>query len=156
MKYLLRSLKYFIYLTIILTLVIVALVAFKIVDGNLSTMFVNGYDSYWQIALLMAVFALIYPKYGFSTRKAYLKGSPEELRNGMDEVMSSHGYKLEKEEGDTLCYIKRSGFSRALKMWEDRITFTKILTGYELEGLTRDLPRLISALEYKLSSETPE
>ena len=55
MKYLVRALKYFVYLFIILALLIAVLVLTKVVDGNLSTMFVNGTDSLWQIALVMAV-----------------------------------------------------------------------------------------------------
>ena len=157
MKYLTRSLKYFFYLTIMLVLVIAALMAFKIVDADPSTLFVNGYDSYWQIALMMAAFALIYPRYGFSTRKANLKGSPEELREGIEKVMADHGYRLEKEDEDgNLSFRKRNALSRAIKMGEDRITFSKNLTGYDLEGFTRELPRLISALEYRFSSEDVE
>ena len=62
MKYLVRAVKYFIYLMIILSLIIVVLIMTKMVESDISKMFVNGYDSLWQIALMMAVFALIYPK----------------------------------------------------------------------------------------------
>ena len=67
MKYIIRSLKYFCYLIIILTLIILALVLTGFVEADLSKMFVNGYDSLWQIALIMLAFALIYPRFGFST-----------------------------------------------------------------------------------------
>ncbi len=153
MKYLIRSIKYFFYLVIILCLVIAALILFKLVDGNITTMFVNGLDSLWQMAAIIAVFAIIYPRFGFTTRKAYVRGSDEELRDGIMEVMRNHGYKLEKEDGSVLCFIKRSPVSRALKMWEDRITFSREVAGYELEGLARDIPRLVSALESRLGNQ---
>ena len=45
MKYIVRSLKYFVYLIVILTLIIVVLVLAGFVEGDLSKIFVNGYDS---------------------------------------------------------------------------------------------------------------
>lgn len=152
MKYLIRSIKYFFCLILILALIIAVLVAMKIVDADFSTMFVNGYDSYWQMAALMAVFALAYPKWGYSSRKAVLNGSFEELGDRIVKVMEAHGYVLEGTDGEDMTFRKASGLSRALKMWEDRITFTRDINGYQLEGLTRDLPRLVAALETEFST----
>lgn len=147
MKYFVRSIKYFFYLLLILALVILVLIAGKFVEADLSTMFVNGYDSMWQMALVMALFALVYPKFGFSSRRAVVPGSSEELKPAVMKVMDLNGYRLEKQEGEDFTFIRRSGFSRALKMWEDRISFTRTVNGYDIEGLTRDLPRIISGLE---------
>ena len=62
MKYLIRSLKYYCYLIILLALIILALVLTGFVEADLSKMFVNGYDSLWQIALVMLAFAALYPR----------------------------------------------------------------------------------------------
>jgi hypothetical protein len=147
MKYLIRSVKYFCYLIILLALIILALVLTGFVEADLSKMFVNGYDSLWQIALIMLVFALIYPRFGFSKRTAHLFGSPEELRSDVVKTMERLGYRLEGERDGGWSFLRRSGFSRALKMWEDRITMTTGGAGLEVEGLTRDLARIVSALE---------
>lgn len=147
MKYLIRSLKYFFYLAIILCLILAALVAFKLVEADISKMFVHGYDSLWQIALLLAAFAALYPRFGFSRRSATLPGSPEETREGVIRAMESNGYIPERQEGEKMTFRKKSVVSRAFKMWEDRITITKEISGYCLEGLTKDLPRLVAALE---------
>ena len=147
MKYFVRSVKYFFYLLLILALVILVLIAGKFVEADLSTMFVNGYDSLWQMALVMALFAMVYPKFGFSSRRAVVPGSFEELKPAVMKVMDLNGYRLEKQEGEDFTFVRRSGFSRALKMWEDRISFTRTVNGYDIEGLTRDLPRIISGLE---------
>lgn len=151
MKYLIRSIKYFFYLLIILALVICALIAFKIIEADFSTIFVNGYDSYWQIALLMAVFAIIYPKFGFSERKVYVPGEFSELAQGIRKVMEEHGYVEETATADGATYIKRSAVTRTFKMWEDRITLKSDLGGFRMEGLAKDLPRLISAIEAEFS-----
>ncbi|MCR4824850.1 MAG: hypothetical protein K5849_05790 [Bacteroidales bacterium] len=147
MKYIVRSLKYFCYLLVLLTLIILALVLTGFVEADLSKMFVNGYDSLWQIALVMLFFALIYPRFGFSSRTAHLYGSPEELRPDIMKAMEGLGYRLESETDGSYSFLRRSALSRALKMWEDRITVSPSGSGLEIEGLTRDLSRVVSALE---------
>ena len=42
---------------------------------------------------------------------------------------------------------------RLFRMLEDRVTFTRTATGFELEGPTKDLVRIVSALEYKFRPE---
>ena len=61
--------------------------------------------------------------------------------------MEGLGYRLDSEEGGEFRFLRRSGFSRALKMWEDRITLSPGSAGMEVEGLTRDLSRIVSGLE---------
>ncbi len=147
MKYIMRSLKYFVYLVVILTLIIVILVTAGFVESDISKIFVNGYDSLWQIALMMAVFAAIYPKFGFSTRTAHFYGTPQEADTALGEVMERLGYKLEQQDGESSCYVKRSPFSRLVKMYEDRITVRHIAAGLELEGLTKDTVRIAAGVE---------
>ena len=139
MKYIIRSLKYFCYLMVLLAVLILALVLTGFVEADLSKMFI--------IALVMLVFAAIYPRFGFSKRTAHLYGSPEELRPTIVKVMEGLGYRLESEDGGSFCFLRRSGLSRALKMWEDRITISPSGAGLEIEGLTRDLTRIVSGLE---------
>lgn len=154
MKYLVRAIKYFAYLLIILSLVILVLVKLGLVEGDLQTMFVNGYDSLWQIAAIAAVFSALYPRLGFSERLLSLPGSDEELRGGILEVMENRGYRLESETPDRKTFIKRAPLSRALSMWEDRITFTRDLSGYRIEGLTKHTVRIISALGAKFDPDS--
>lgn len=147
MKYIIRSLKYFCYLVVLLTVIILALVLTGFVEADLSKMFVHGYDSLWQIAIILVIFAIIYPRFGFSKRTAHLYGSPEELRPDIVRVMENLGYRLESEQAGVYAFRRRSGLSRALKMWEDRITIAPSGAGLEIEGLTRDLTRIVSGLE---------
>ena len=147
MKYFIRSLKYYCYLMILLTIIVLALVLTGFVEADLSKMFVNGYDSLWQIALFMLAFALFYPRFGFSKRTIHIYGSQEEVRPAVMRVMQGLGYGLENDSDGRFAFRRRSGFSRALKMWEDRITLSPSVSGWEAEGLTRDLGRIVSALE---------
>ena len=147
MKYFIRSVKYFFYLLVILAIIITILVLAGFVEADISKIFVNGYDSLWQICLIMAVFAAIYPRFGFSSRTAHVYGSPEDVRPLLLKVMDLHGYRLEKDGGDSLTFVKRSVISRLLKMWEDRITISFDVAGLRLEGISKDLVRLVSGLE---------
>lgn len=146
MRYLIRSVKYFIQLMVILTLVIAILVVAKVVDADISKIFVNGYDSLWQIALLMAAFAAIYPRFGYAKRQAIVPGSDEETAPVLEKVMAAFGYEKEQRSDGVLAYRKRSFGDRLLRLFEDRITVTRFVSGYELEGSNKDIVRLINAL----------
>ena len=147
MKYLVRAIKYFFKLLAILALIIALMVALKFVDADISKMFVHGYDSLWQIALIMAVFAGIYPRFGYVTRSIPVPGDPEEGRKILDRAMDARGYVLQNEEDDTLVYVKRSKLDRILKMYEDSITITRTVLGYDIEGAGRDVARTATAIE---------
>lgn len=154
MKYLIRAARYFLYLLIILILIITALVAFKVVESDFSKMFVNGYDSLWQIALIMAALALVYPRFGFSSRSVKIPGSNEEIIPEVCKVMEDHGYKLTWQDSDgSLKFRKRAPLVRMLKMGEDTLTFTRTGTGYEVEGITKDLVRIVSSLDYRYRTD---
>lgn len=146
MRYLIRSVKYFLYLFIILSLMIAVLMTLNLVESDLDKLFVNGRDSLWQIALLMAVFAAIYPRFGYTTRFVPMAGSFEELRPGAVEMMKASGYVLEKEAEGSLSFRRRSPLSRAMKMFEDRISFTHALGGWNIEGHSRDVMVIASKL----------
>lgn len=67
--------------------------------------------------------------------------------------MESRGYELETEENQIMTFRLHSKVSRIAKMLEDRVTFIKVPEGFEVEGLRKDIIRLISGLEYKLNNE---
>lgn len=161
MKYLVRSIKYYLYLLIILCVIIAVLVLTGIVESDISQMFVNGYDSLWQMALLIAVFAAIYPRFGYTSRMVHLPGSSEEIRPDVVSKMTALGYVVESEDaaakdgtepakdgtepaGEDICFRRRTALSRALKFWEDRITFTRVASGFEVEGITKDVVRIMN------------
>ncbi|MBO4263691.1 MAG: hypothetical protein J5871_03310 [Bacteroidales bacterium] len=146
MRHFIRSVKYFVYILLILCLVIAILSLAGIVDSDPGKIFVNGYDSFWQIALLLAVFSAVYPLLGYARREAVIPGADEEVRPVLFKVMEAHGYVLEKEGDANWVFRKKSGLDRLLKSFEDRVTVTRSLTGFQLEGLNRDIVRLCAAI----------
>ena len=63
--------------------------------------------------------------------------------------MEERGYELETEEGENMTFRLRNKFNRAARTWEDRITLTRELAGFYMEGISKDVARLASALEFK-------
>lgn len=155
-KYAVRAVKYFIYIIILFSLIIAVLVFSGFVESDIDTMFRGGWRSIWQIAVLFAVVAAVYPKWGFTKRKVNIPGEYHEIRQGVLDFMAERGYKLETEDGENMTFRLRSKFSAIVKMLEDRVTFTRELGGFSVEGLTKDILRLSGGLEYKFRPADPE
>ncbi len=153
MKYIVRALKYFVHLTVLLALLIVILALMGLVPGDIDRIFINGTQSIGQMALIVALFAIVYPRLGYTTRNVYIKGSSEEIEPRLDGFMRSRHYVLVKKDEDKLLYRKASVPERILKMGEDTVTFTRVINGYALEGSTKDVVRLDTGLTQFFESE---
>ena len=153
MKYLVRSIKYFAYLAIFLCIVLVLLSVFGVIGSSVNDIFREGTTSLLKIAGILAVFAIIYPRLGFGTRKAFVPGAYGEIRLGVVDLMHERGYVLESEEGENMTFRLQSPVMRLFRMLEDRITFTRCGTGFELEGPVKDLVRIARALESRFRPE---
>ena len=152
MKYIIRALKYFVYLCIVLALFIAILYAFGLVGGGVDGIFKGGRDSLWKIAGIVAAFAAVYPAFGFGTRRLMAPGAFEDIRDSLVDAMAELGYELEKEDGEDLSFRKRGWAQRLLGMFEDRLTFTRCMGGFDVEGRSKNVLRAISSLEYRFRS----
>lgn len=153
MRYLIRSLKYFVWFTVILCITMGIMVALGVVDADPKLMFRDGMKSVWQIAALFFVVALVYPLTGFRKINAVVPGEYNEVRDKVVSFMESKGYYLETEEGEIMTFKLRSKVRAFLKMNEDRVTFVKEPGGFVVEGLRKVTIRLVSGLEYKFRDE---
>lgn len=151
MKYLLRAVKYFLSLAVLFCLIIAALVAVKMVDADLSTMFRNGTDSLVQIAVIGAVFALIYPRFGYCERTVAVFGSIAENLADISEIMKVRGYVLESKDDTKAVFHKSFLLTRIMRLGEDKITITSDVRGLSVEGATKDVVRIITAIETRFN-----
>ena len=156
MKYILRAVKYFITISVLVTLILLALVLTHVVSSDINVMFVNGWKSVGYIAIMFAGVAAIYPLLGYKKLKANALGDYEELREGVVKCMEERGYVLGSENEQSMLFRARSTASRIFRLGEDRITLTKVLGGFEVEGLARDVARIVYALEFKLRDPDAE
>ena len=156
MKYLIRSIKYFIYFSVLCSLIITALVLIGAVEGGVENIFEEGYRSIGKIAIFFAIVSAAYPKFGFFRRDMSFKGEWDQIRNQTVEFMDERQYVLESESADKVTFRVMSMAGRISKMLEDRITLTKTEEGWQMEGLRKDVLRLASGLENRLTPQDAE
>ena len=150
MKYFIRSVKYFIYLSVLIVIIMALLVLIKAVEPDIGTMFRNGYDALWQIAVLFAAVAAFYPKIGYVERFAASSIDWESSRSEIKKYMENHYYSLEKAKPGLMTFRHNGTVSRISRMYEDRITITSAEGGVTVEGLRKDVLRIASGLERTL------
>ncbi len=153
LKYIIRAIKYFFYFSLLLAVLLTILVLAHIVDGNIESMFRDGYKSLAQIGIMFGCVSAVYPVFGFIRKGTVIPGEHGDIRNGIIDFMEGRGYRLESEDGENMTFRSRALFHRLSRMLEDRITFTRELGGYQVEGLRKDVVRLIYGLEHKFREE---
>ena len=147
MTYLRRALKYFIQTCILFGLIIAVLMLSGMVSTDISVAFQHGWTSVWWILAIFAVMALVYPFFGYQKRMIHVKGDPALAKDGIAEALRGRGYVLASDTDGVLKFHLTAPLNRAFRFWEDTITFTPVLGGWEVEGLSRDLVRVVSSIE---------
>ena len=147
MTHLRRALKYFIQTCLLLVIILAVLMLSGMVSKDISVAFQHGWTSVWWIIALIAVMALVYPFFGYQKRMIHVKGDPALAKDGIAEALRGRGYVLAGETDGVLKFHLTAPLNRAFRMWEDTITLTPTLGGWEAEGLSRDLVRVISSIE---------
>lgn len=154
MKYLIRSIKYFIYFSLMCTVIVSALVLIGAVDGDINAIFEDGYASIGKIAIFFALVAAVYPKVAFIQRGISSDKEWSEIRTEVIEYMKEHQWELEGESDGVATFRVRGTAARISKMYEDRITLTRYAGGYQMEGLRKDVMRLATGLEHRLDPQS--
>ena len=147
MRYLVRALKYFITLWLIICAALAIFQLIGIVEGGVESMFKGGWNAVWQIAALFALFSSIYPLLGYGRRLLDMKGDKEKYDEVVDEYMQKNGYVVDYQNDAMISYILGNPLKRLFKFWEDRINFTRREGGYELEGNRKEILRIIYSIE---------
>ena len=147
MRYIARAVKYFIYFFILLALLLGIMIVFKLTGGGIESIFKEGWTSVGKIAILFALVSSVYPLFGFVKKTAIIPGEYVQIKDDVIRFMQEKGYRLEKEEGENLTFRDRGAVGRLLKMYEDRLTFTRSFSGFEIEGLRKDVIRIVYGLE---------
>lgn len=151
MQYFIRAVKYFFYFAILTTLILSVLVIIGAVEGNIESMFSDGYNAIWKMAIFFILVAAVYPKFGFINRRLYVDGDWDTLKNTALTYMAERRYILVSENGDDVTFRCKDIASRISKMYEDTVVLKKTEDGYFLEGLRKDVIRLAAGLEHRLT-----
>ncbi len=150
MKYFIRSVKYFFYFAFLTTAIILALVLIGAVEGSIETIFEDGYNSVWKIAIFFAMVAAVYPKFGFIRRKLETNADWNTVKGKTIDYFQAKPFVLESQTEDSVSFRRRDVISRITKMGEDRITVCKTEEGYFMDGLRKDVIVFATGLEYDL------
>lgn len=156
MRYLIRAIKYFIYFSLMCAVIVTVLVLIGAVEGGVDNIFDEGYRSIGKIAIFFAIVSAAYPKFGFICREMNFNGTWDGIRNRTVEFMSERQYSLESENAEKVTFRYRGMAGRLSKMLEDRVTLTKTEEGWQMEGLRKDVLRLASGLENRLTPQDAE
>jgi len=152
MRYFVRAVKYFVSMAVI---VIVLLGVFTYVQNgtfNILDALSDGVRSAVWIAVILALFSAVYPRFGYADRPLDVRGDTAEIEKVIRQYMDERGYRVEKEELNLLTFRVRSPFTQFFRMWEDRISFNRTHTGFTIEGLNREIVRLKSGIEYRFEN----
>lgn len=152
MKYLVRSIKYFFYFALLTSLILMVLIYLDMAEADIEKNFEGGYSALWKMALFFAAVAAIYPKLAFINRKLYIDPAAD-IAPAAINFMRERRYELESQTEDTMTFRLKGFGPRLIKMYEDRITITRTLDGYYMEGLRKDVLRYASGLEYMFQNK---
>jgi hypothetical protein len=156
MKYLIRAVKYFIYFSLLTTVIVTVLVLIGAVEGNIDSIFNGGTDALWKIALFFALVSAVYPKLGFINRDIPVDRDLDQIRDEVVGFFRERRYELESETPDRLTFRIRGIGGRISKMYEDRIILTRRPGGYEMEGLRKDVLRIATGFEHRFHTSNEE
>ena len=150
-KYLSRVVKYLVYLIIILTIIIGIFSLTSDTGFSYSNLFRPGTG--FQIAVFLVVVSIIYPFFGYATKKVYLNKSYEQDKVKIKDVFERNNYKMECEGADFVKYRPKSHFLRVMRMFEDTITLSFSDNPISLEGQRKDVYRIARMIEYAIRDD---
>ncbi len=156
MRYVIRAVKYFLYIVVLVTLILTVLALSGFVSSDINVMFRNGWKSVWLILAVFAFVSAFYPRFGYGRRQVHITGEYSQIRQGVIDFMTEHGYRLEKELGEDLFFRSTSAARRIARVWEDRITLERCLGGFVLEGPAKDIVRLAGGLDYRFRGDSAQ
>jgi hypothetical protein len=156
MKYIRRAVKYFLYVWVLLVVVLAILMATGMISSDINVIFKKGWTSVGWIAVMFAAVSALYPRFGYVRRSVAIPGTSEEIIPGIIEAMTFRGYSLEKRDKDVLTFRLDSVFGRLTRVWEDRITISPEFGGVNVEGVTKDVLRIVNSLDNKFRKDTPD
>lgn len=151
MKHIRRAIKYFIQITLLFVVIIGALMLCNLVSRDINVAFNRGWNSVWMILAMFFAVSLAYPFFGYGKRDIRAEGDPADYRKAIDKAMETRGYIPESEEDGVLRYRLSSTTAKIARLWEDAITITPVLGGFQAEGLSRDLARVVMSIEHNIS-----
>lgn len=145
-RYILRSLKYF----VLLCVLVVALLWLNVTSSQLPIslgdyiwLYLHGTNGALAVVMIVAL-SLTYPRFGFTERR--VEGSMVRHRQQILNAMDLSGYALQSE-ADGVMHFRGSALVRLGALGEDEIVVRQSGESIELRGLRRTTVRIAIRLE---------
>lgn len=145
-RYLNRAIKYMIYLSIVFTLIVGIFSLTSNKEFSIYNLFRPGTGI--QLAIFLVVMSIIYPLFGYVTRKVHLNKSFADDKATINDVFLKNRYVVECDGIDFIKYRHKSAFIRTMRMFEDTIVVDITDNPIKLEGPRKDVYRLSRMIEY--------
>lgn len=154
-----RSIKYF-FVFLILASLIICLIVLITPGARFNQIFLPMSEgglfqdgAFWQMLLIFALIAAIYPGLIFVKKEVMIEGDFEDHRDKILKQFEDAGYQKTDEDSETVTFRLKSGFTRFMRAYEDKVTITKGEAPLILSGNRKDILRLASRIEYALRQD---
>lgn len=145
-KYLIRVLKYMVYLVIVFFLIIAVFSITSNREFSYESLFRPGTGI--QMIVFFVVISFVYPLFGFVKKRVYLNHTFSEDRQKIVEVFTNGRYKQIGETETTLTFRHTSKFVRVMRMFEDDVTVDFSDNPITIDGQRKDVYRLARTIEW--------
>ena len=148
MKYLIRSVKYLVYFTVMCGIILVLTFHFSVKPEGLTLMDMLMVDGsiYKMLAFFVAV-AAIYPALGFQKKPVYVSNIKEH-RKEIVELFENANYVIDQETATSISFRLRNPFLRFMRLCEDYVIIDFSENPATMEGLRKDVLRFSRSIEY--------
>ena len=148
MKYLIRSVKYLVYFTVMCGIILVLTFHFSVKPDDLTLMDMLMVDGsiYKMLAFFVAV-AAIYPALGFQKKPVYVSNIKEH-RKEIVELFENANYVIDQETATSISFRLRNPFLRFMRLCEDYVIIDFSENPATMEGLRKDVLRFSRSIEY--------
>ena len=157
MKYLIRSLKYLLYFLVIFFIIVGLLFLWqytKNTDITFAGLFREG--SLPELVIFFLLVAAIYPALGFVKRKFHLNGDYAKYAGTIENTHKDAGYEIGSKDDEKVVFRHRKAITRLTRMYEDAIVFDLREDPIVVDGLRKDVDRILRAISYRISREEEE
>ena len=160
-KRVIRSVKYF-FIFIVLVSIFVCILVLLTPHHTYEHIFATSpedtralfkYGSWWQMLVIFALIAAIYPGLTFVKKEVMIEGDFEDHRDKIMKEFEQAGYVKTDEDEEKLTFRIKNKFTRFMRAYEDTVTITKGEAPLILSGNRKDILRLASRIEYALRQD---
>ena len=148
MKYLIRSVKYLVYFTVMCGIILVLTFHFSVKPEGLTRMDMLMVDgSIYKMLTFFVAVAAIYPALGFQKKPVYVSNIKEH-RKEVVELFENANYVIDRESATSITFRLRNPFLRFMRLCEDQVTVDFTENPATIEGLRKDVLRFSRGIEY--------